>query len=87
LAKTDILNQLDNPEKNGIVTEEELLQRGVIYDSRRRIGEAQRGIFEDYRNTEESGLQRVFEDKISVPRGTSLVEETKIRETKGINNI
>jgi len=88
MAKTDILNQLDSPEKNGIVTEEELLQRGVIYDSsdsRRRMGEAQRRVFEDFNRSEKTGIQNVFTDKGTIPRGTSLVEESRVQEVKGIN--
>jgi len=86
MAKMETLNQLDSPEKNGIVTEEELLQRGVIYD-RRRFGEILRGIFEAYRNTEESGIRNVSANGRTIPRGTSLVEETKIRVIKNINVI
>ena len=87
MAKKDILTQLDNSVKLGIVTDEELLQRGVIYDSRTRLGEAQRGIFEDNRDTEKTRFSRNFEDKISIPRGTSLVEESRVQNTKGINSL
>jgi len=85
LAKTDILNQLDNPEKNGIVTEEELLQRGVIYDSRRRLGENLRRIFETHKQAAETGIHNVFTNEGTIPRGTSLIEESRVHKAKGLN--
>jgi len=81
MAKTDILNQLDNSDKHGIVTDEELLQRGVIYDSRRRLGEdLQRRIFEPNQQTTKTEARMAPEDKISIPRGTSLFEESRVQE-------
>ena len=80
MAKTDILNQFDNSKKHGIVTDEELLQRGVIYDSRGRIEEDLRGVSENYRNTEKTGVKNLFTNGRSIPIATSLVEETRIKE-------
>jgi len=80
MAKMDILKQLDNFEKHGIVTDEELLQRGVIYDSRRRIEEDIRRISEDFNRSKKTGLQRDFENKSPIPRRTSLVKESRIQE-------
>ena len=87
MTKMDILNKLDNSLKHVIVTDEELLQRGVIYDSRGRIEEAQRRIFEDHLYTEKTGLFSELENKISISRGTSLVEESRIQNAKSINII
>ena len=87
ITKNEIFNQFDNSEKNGIVTDEELLQRGVIYDFKRRMEENLRGISESLTKTEKTGLQTYSEDRISIPRGTSLVEESRIQKIKDINII
>ena len=87
MAKTDILNQLDNPENNGIVTEEELLQRGVIYDSGRRIEEDLRRISEDFSRTTKTTIRNIFANEGTIPRGTSLVEESRIQKIRDINII
>jgi len=85
MAKMEILNQLDNSDKHGIVTDKELLQRGVIYDFKGRMGENLRKISEDFNRSEKTGLQRNFENKSPIPRRTSLVEESRTQGTKNIN--
>ena len=87
MANKDKLTQLDNSEKHGIVTDEELLQRGVIYDSGRRTEENIRRISEARKQTAKTGFSRDFKDKSSIPRGTSLVEESRVQHAKSINSI
>jgi len=87
MAKTDILKQLDNSEKHGIVTDEELLQRGVIYDFKGRTGENLRRISETHAKTTKTGFSGDFKNKSSILRGTSIVEESRIQEIKGMNVI
>jgi len=87
MAKIDILNQLDNSDKHGIVTDEELLQRGVIYDSRRRLGEDLRGIFEDINWSKQTKIRDLLTNRGTISRATSLVDESRIQDTKGINSL
>jgi len=85
MDKMDIIKQLDNSDKHGIVTDEELLQRGVIYGSRARLGEAQRGIFEHDYSGRQTALRNLLTNRGTISRATSLVEESRIRSIKSVN--